>query len=166
MVVFESLLEKIGNRAAKVGVVGLGYVGLPLSVTIAKAGFQVIGIDVSEERVNQVKNGVSYITDLPSETLAPLVQREMIQATTDVSVLNKLDTINICVPTPLGKSKSPDISYVMKAVGGVVSHLHPGQLIILESTTYPGATEEAVLPQLEETGLKVGEDFFLAFSPE
>ena len=163
---FESLYKKIENKTAKVGIIGLGYVGLPLSVVIAKSGFQVTGIDISQERVGQVQRGTSYITDLSSETLSPLVLREQIQATTGDDVLSELDTINICVPTPLGKSKSPDISYIMAVVKSVAKHLRRGQLIILESTTYPGATEEVVLPQLKETGLKVGEDFFLAFSPE
>ena len=163
---FESLFKKLESRTAKVGVIGLGYVGLPLAVTVAKAGFQVTGIDISKERTDQVQNGTSYIVDLSSETLAPLVQREQICATTSDEVLSELDTISICVPTPLGHSKSPDISFVMAAVDSVAKHLRRGQLVVLESTTYPGATEEVVLPRLERKGLKVGEDFFLAFSPE
>ena len=163
---FESLRKKIENRTAKVGVIGLGYVGLPLSATIAKAGFQVTGIDLSEEKVNQVNDGISYISDLSLETLAPLIQRGQIRATTDYAILSELNIINICVPTPLSKSKNPDISFVLAAVESLVKHLHQGQLIILESTTYPGTTEEVVLPKLKEGGLKVGEDLFLAFSPE
>ena len=163
---FESLRKKIENRTAKVGVIGLGYVGLPLSATIAKAGFQVTGIDLSEEKVNQVNDGISYISDLSLETLAPLIQRGQIRATTDYAILSELNIINICVPTPLSKSKNPDISFVLAAVESLVKHQHQGQLIILESTTYPGTTEEVVLPQLKEGGLKVGEDLFLAFSPE
>lgn len=163
---FESLYKRIEDKTAKVGVIGLGYVGLPLVTTIAKAGFQVTGIDISEERVDQVQRGISYISDLPSESLYPLVQRGQIQATTDSNVLSEISIIHICVPTPLGKNRNPDISNVLTAVGAVAKHLYPGQLIILESTTYPGTTEEVVLPQLENTGLEVGKDFFLAFSPE
>ena len=163
---FESLRKKIENRTAKVGVIGLGYVGLPLSATIAKAGFQVTGIDLSKEKVNQVNDGISYISDLSLETLAPLIQRRQIRATTDYAILSELNIINICVPTPLSKGKNPDISFVLAAVESLVKHLHQGQLIILESTTYPGTTEEVILPQLKEGGLKVGEDLFLAFSPE
>jgi UDP-N-acetyl-D-glucosamine dehydrogenase len=122
--------------------------------------------DVSEEKVNQVNNGISYISDLSLETLVPLIQRGQIRATTDYAILSELNIINICVPTPLSKSKNPDISFVLAAVESLVKHLHQGQLIILESTTYPGTTEEVVLPQLKEGGLKVGEDLFLAFSPE
>ena len=164
--VFESLHKKLGDRTAKIGVIGLGYVGLPLAVTVAKEGFQVTGIDISKERVSHVQNGISYIRDLSSETLVPLVRRGQILATDTDDVLSKLDVISICVPTPLSKSKNPDISFVMMAVESVAKHIHQGQLILLESTTYPGATEEMVLPILEESGFKVGEDFFLAFSPE
>lgn len=163
---FDLLHKKIENKEAKVGIMGLGYVGLPLSVTIAKSGFQVTGIDTSKERVGQVQRGISYISDLSSEILSPLVQQKRIQATTDYDILSELDIINICVPTPLGKSKSPDISYILSVIENVVKHLHQIQLIILESTAYPGVTEELILPRLEETELKVGEDFFLSFSPE
>ena len=129
------LRSKIRDGKAVIGIIGLGYVGLPLSATIAKAGFQVTGIDLSEEKVNQVNDGISYISDLSLETLVPLIQRGQIRATTDYVILSELDIINICVPTPLSKSKNPDISFVLAAVESLVKHLHQGQLIILERTT-------------------------------
>jgi UDP-N-acetyl-D-glucosamine dehydrogenase len=160
------LEEKIRTRRAKVGIVGLGYVGLPLAVEFAKAGFEVIGIDLSDSKTERVNAGDSYIGDIPTATLAPLVQSGKLKATTDFSVIRDLDTVNICVPTPLRKTKDPDMSYIVSACGEIAKFFHPGMLVILESTTYPGTTDEVVLPMLEQNGLKVGQDFFLCFSPE
>jgi UDP-N-acetyl-D-glucosamine dehydrogenase len=162
----EILQHKIKSRTARVGVVGLGYVGLPLAMEFAKAGFSVIGIDVQEEKIARLNWGDSYIQDVPSESLARLVADHRFRATTDFSVIADLDTINIAVPTPLRKTKDPDMSFVVSACREVVKYLSSGKLVILESTTYPGTTDELVLPMLEKTGLRVGEEFFLCFSPE
>jgi UDP-N-acetyl-D-glucosamine dehydrogenase len=162
----ETLLDRITKRTAKVGVVGLGYVGLPLAVEFAHAGFQVTGIDLDERKVAQLNGGESYIQDVPTSVVAPLVKAGKLAATTNPGAVSDFDTINICVPTPLRKTKDPDLSFVVSAVEAIQGHLHPGMLVILESTTYPGTTEEVVQPILEKTGLKAGVDFFLAFSPE
>jgi UDP-N-acetyl-D-glucosamine dehydrogenase len=162
----EALAEKISSRAARVGVVGLGYVGLPLAVEYAEAGFHVTGIDLSEEKVARINAGDSYIGDVPSGAVQPLVANGKLRATTDFSAVRDLDTINICVPTPLRKTKDPDMSYIVSACEEIAKYFHPGMLVILESTTYPGTTDELVLPMLEKSGLKVGQDFFLCFSPE
>src|SRR5580698_2724217 len=162
----EALRERIASRTARVGVVGLGYVGLPLALEFAQAGFPVTGIDVQEEKVARLNWGDSYIQDIPSKLLAEMVDNNRFSATSDFSVIADLDTINIAVPTPLRKTKDPDMSYVVAACQQVAEHLTPGKLVILESTTYPGTTDELVLPMLEQSGLKVGEDFFLCFSPE
>ena len=162
----KSLSEKIQNHKAHVGVVGLGYVGLPLAVEYAEAGFQVTGIDLSESKCERVNAGDSYVGDVPSSVLGPLVKKGLLRATTDFSVIREFDTVNICVPTPLRKTKDPDMSYIVAATEEIEKYLHPGMLIILESTTYPGTTDELVLPMLEKSGLKVGKDFFLCFSPE
>ena len=161
-----ALAEKIQNRTARVGVIGLGYVGLPLAVEYAHAGFHVTGIDLSVSKVNKVNAGESYVGDVPTSVLAPLVEQGLLKATTDFAAMLELDTINIAVPTPLRKTKDPDMSYIVSATEEIAKYLHPGMLIILESTTYPGTTDELVLPMLEKSGLKVGEDFFLCFSPE
>jgi len=147
-------------------VLGLGYVGLPLAVEFAKAGLAVTGVDVDESKVAQIRAGCSYVLDVADAELAPLVQTGRLRATADFAVLRDLDTVNICVPTPLRKTKDPDMSYIDAACRDIARHLHPGTLVILESTTYPGTTEEFVLPLLEKSGLKVGRDFFLCFSPE
>ena len=160
------LAGKIRTRRARVGVVGLGYVGLPLAVEFAEAGFTVIGIDISEEKVRRVNAGDSYVGDIPSSTLAPLVEAGRLRATTDFSAVLDLDTINICVPTPLRKTKDPDMSFIVSSCAEIVRYFHAGTLVILESTTYPGTTEELVLPMLAKSGLEVGCDFFLCFSPE
>jgi UDP-N-acetyl-D-glucosamine dehydrogenase len=160
------LEDKIRARTARVGIVGLGYVGLPLAVEFAKAGYTVTGIDVSDDKTRSVNAGESYIGDIPSATLAGLVDSGKLRATTDFSAVLELDTINICVPTPLRKTKDPDMSFIVSACQQIAEHFHPGTLVILESTTYPGTTDEVVLPMLEKSGLKVGEDFFLCFSPE
>jgi UDP-N-acetyl-D-glucosamine dehydrogenase len=146
--------------------VGLGYVGLPLAVEFARAGFTVTGIDLSAEKVRRVNAGDSYIGDIPSATLAPLVTAGKLRATTDFNAVLELDTINICVPTPLRKTKDPDMSFIVSSCGEIAHYFHAGLLVILESTTYPGTTEELVLPILAKSGLQVGSDFFLCFSPE
>ena len=160
------LEDRIRSRRARVGIVGLGYVGLPLAVEFAKAGFQVTGIDVSEAKARHVNAGDSYIGDIPSSTLGPLVDSGKLRATSDFSAVLELDTINICVPTPLRKTKDPDMSFIVSACQEIGKHMHAGTLVILESTTYPGTTEELVLPMLSRPGLAVGRDFFLCFSPE
>jgi len=160
------LAEKLRNKTARVGVVGLGYVGLPLAVEYAQAGYHVTGIDLSGPKVDRINAGVSYIGDVPTETVAPLVKQGLLKATTDFSAIRELDTVNICVPTPLRKTKDPDMSYIVAATEEIARYFHKGMLVILESTTYPGTTDELVLPMLEKSGLKVGEDFFLCFSPE
>jgi UDP-N-acetyl-D-glucosamine dehydrogenase len=163
---YDRLLTRINSRTAHVGVVGLGYVGLPLAAELAGAGFDTTGIDLDAQKVSVVNRGVSYIPDLPTPELEALVSAGRLRATSDFSVVAGLDTVNICVPTPLRKTKDPDMSYIASAVEGISAHLHPEMLIVLESTTYPGTTEEMVRPLLESTGLKAGVDFFLAFSPE
>jgi UDP-N-acetyl-D-glucosamine dehydrogenase len=162
----ELLLEKICSRQARVGVIGLGYVGLPLAVEFAKAGFHVTGIDISSRKVDQINTGVSYVQDIPSSDVRRLVDKGLLHATTEFSAVSGLDTVNIAVPTPLRKTKDPDMSFVVSAAQEVARHIHPGLLVILESTTYPGTTEELLLPMFESSGLKAGRDFFLCFSPE
>lgn len=162
----QSVLDRIGRREAVVGVIGLGYVGLPLAVEVARAGYRVLGFEVSESVASRVNAGESHIRDVPSSHLAPLTTGGRIVATTDTARLAECDAISICVPTPLNKIKDPDLSYVLAATETIRQHLQPGQLVILESTTYPGTTDEVMLPLLEESGLKVGEDIFLCFSPE
>jgi UDP-N-acetyl-D-glucosamine dehydrogenase len=161
-----SLLDAIRARRARAGVVGLGYVGLPLAVELARAGFTTTGIDLDANKVMAVNAGHSYIDDVATAEVAALRGAGRLNATTTFDAVAELDTINICVPTPLGKAKDPDLSFVVAAAEEVAKRLHPGMLIVLESTTYPGTTDELVLPILERTGLKVGRDFFLAFSPE
>ncbi len=161
-----SLEARIQDRTAVLGVIGLGYVGLPLAVEMARSGFRTIGFDVSERVVEKTNGGESHIQDVSSETLAAFVGDGLISATTDMSRLRECDAISICVPTPLSKTKDPDLSYVVSATQAVARALRPGQLVILESTTYPGTTREAMLPVLEGKGLVAGEDFFLCFSPE
>jgi UDP-N-acetyl-D-glucosamine dehydrogenase len=160
------LRDKIAARTARVGVVGLGYVGLPLAVEFARSGFPVVGIDRDARKVDAIRAGHSYIPDVPTADVAAYVQSGHLTASTDVSVIAELDTINICVPTPLRKTKDPDMSYIVSAVEKIAEHLHPGMLVVLESTTYPGTTGELVQPMLEAGGLRAGVDFFLAFSPE
>ncbi len=161
-----ALLEKIQSRRARTGIVGLGYVGLPLVVEFARAGFHATGIDLDARKVEAIAEGRSYIPDVSTSDVLSLTRSGRLAATTDFSVVRQLDTINICVPTPLRKTKDPDMSYIVSAVEAIAKHLHTGMLIVLESTTYPGTTEEVVQPLLEATGLKAGVDFFLAFSPE
>jgi UDP-N-acetyl-D-glucosamine dehydrogenase len=162
----KSLAEKIQSKTARVGVVGLGYVGLPLAVEYAAEGYHVTGIDLNPNKTDRINAGESYIGDVPTGALAPLVKSGHLRATTDFSAVKDLDTINICVPTPLRKTKDPDMSYIVNACEEIANYFHPGMLVILESTTYPGTTDELVRPILERNGLKAGEDFFLCFSPE
>ncbi|MBN2071246.1 MAG: nucleotide sugar dehydrogenase [Candidatus Krumholzibacteriota bacterium] len=160
------LKEKLSQRTAVQSVIGLGYVGLPLAVEFSKAGLQTVGIDIDSEKVKKINAGNSYIGDVTDEELKNAVKSGKLKATDDFSVLQDVDTINIAVPTPLRKTKDPDISYIVAALKEIRKYVHKGQLIILESTTYPGTTEEVMMPILEESGLNVGKDFFLAFSPE
>jgi len=162
----EALKEKITSKTARVGIVGLGYVGLPLATEFAKAGFTVTGIDVQDSKVDGLNRGESHVQDVPSSEVAQLVSEKRFRATTDFSVVRELDTINICVPTPLRKTKDPDMSFIVSAVEEIAKHFHPGLLVILESTTYPGTTDELLLPTFEKLGYKAGGDFFLCFSPE
>jgi len=160
------LLDKIKNKKAKIAVIGLGYVGLPLAVEKAKAGFTVVGIDRNKKRVAMVNRGENYIPDVLARELAEVVKDGKLQATQDFSVIANVDVVTICVPTPLDKNKQPDTSYIEYVVEQSVPYLHPGQLMVLESTTYPGTTEEVIQPQIEGQGFTIGQDFFLAFSPE
>src|SRR5512139_2916335 len=161
-----TLLDGIRRKDAKVGVIGLGYVGLPLAVELAKVGFDVTGFDVDARKVSELSAGRSYIPDVPTAEVAEVVAAGRLHATTDMSGLAQMDVIDICVPTPLRKTRDPDMSYVIRAVEAVAKHLRRGQLISLESTTYPGTTDELVKGALEAGGLRAGADFYLAFSPE
>jgi UDP-N-acetyl-D-glucosamine dehydrogenase len=161
------IIQRLKDRTAKVAVLGLGYVGLPLATVFAEAGYQVTGIDPLEEKVTAIQGGKSYIQDVTDEQVANLVAAGRLKATADFSVLADADAVSICVPTPLRKTGDPDLSYIVSATESVAKYLHKEMVIVLESSTYPGTTRELVLPRLEETsGLKAGEDFFLAFSPE
>ncbi|OGC88542.1 MAG: UDP-N-acetyl-D-glucosamine dehydrogenase [candidate division Zixibacteria bacterium RBG_16_48_11] len=161
-----TLRRKIKDRSAVVGVVGLGYVGLPLAVEYGNSGFEIIGFDINPHKCKIINSGKSDIDDVPDEEVKKLVSSKRLWATTDFGYLKDCDCISICVPTPLNKTKDPDVSYILDAVAQVQKYLRPGQLVVLESTTYPGTTEELILPKLESTGYKAGIDFFLVFSPE
>jgi len=162
-----NLLKRINDKTATISVLGLGYVGLPLAVAFAEAGYKVIGIEPMTSKVDSLNQGKSYILDVPSETVARLVKTGKLEATSDFSALKKVDAVSICVPTPLRKTGDPDLSFIVSANEELAKYIHPGMVIVLESTTYPGTTREMTLHRLEEaSGLKVGEDFFLAFSPE
>ena len=163
---FETLKSKILNKKAKIGVIGLGYVGLPLAIAFAKKGFETYGIEVDNDRVKRLKKGQSYILDLKPQDILALQNRKKLIVTSDVTRMQRLDAIIICVPTPLLKTKEPDVSFIVSATETVKKHIRRGQMIVLESTTYPGTTDEVMLPILESTGLKEGKDFYLAFSPE
>jgi UDP-N-acetyl-D-glucosamine dehydrogenase len=160
------LEEKISNKSARIGIVGLGYVGLPLAVAFSEAGFKVLGIDIQQKRVELVSRGQSYIADVPSERLQAVIANNLLQATTEQARLRETEVICICVPTPLTKTKDPDLSYVIHESKEISRYLQPGQLIVLESTTYPGTTRQVVLPILESSKLRGGVDFYLAYSPE
>ena len=162
----QQILDRIREKRARVGIIGLGYVGLPLAVEFARQGFDVTGFDVDHAKTAQINAGQSYIPDVAGAHLAEVVKAGRLRATVDMSELGAMDVIDICVPTPLRKTKDPDLSYVVLAVEAVAATLRPGQLIILESTTYPGTTDEVVQPMLEAKGLQADADFFLAFSPE
>lgn len=158
--------EKILNKSATLGVVGLGYVGLPLAVEKAKAGYKTIGFDIQEEKVAMVNAGKNYIGDVINEDLAEIVNSGLLSATIDFAQVARADCVCICVPTPLDRNQQPNISYVKASAESIVPYMHKEMLIVLESTTYPGTTEELLKPIFETSGLKCGEDFFLAFSPE
>ena len=161
-----TLLNRIATREARIGIIGVGYVGLPLAVVFAEAGFRVTGFDLSAERAATINRGVSYIEDIPSSTLSDLVSRGLIEATTDMTRLHEMDAISVCVPTPLSKTRDPDMSAVLQAADDIARALRPGQLIVLESTTYPGTTREIFQPRFQERGFTIGQEVFLTFSPE
>ncbi|MBK7216930.1 MAG: nucleotide sugar dehydrogenase [Candidatus Promineofilum sp.] len=164
----QQLLERIANREAQIGIVGLGYVGLPLAVAFAQEGFSVVGVDLDSRKIAALQRGESYVEDVPADVIAALADAGLFSVSTDYATLAEVDAISICVPTPLRKTKDPDISYIVDATECIATHMPAdgGQLIVLESTTYPGTTDEIVLPRLGRDGLEVGRDFFLAFSPE
>ncbi len=167
MTVKETLLKQLKEKTARIGILGMGYVGLPLAVVFAEAGFIVTGIDPDQRKVEALNKGVSYIPDVPTETVAKLVKSGRLKATTDFSTLKEIEAVSICVPTPLRKTGDPDMSFIMSATEELARYMHPGMVVVLESTTYPGTTREMLLPKLgAEKGLTVGENFFLAFSPE
>ena len=163
-----TFLERVRTRSTRLGIIGLGYVGLPLAVVFAEAGFHVVGIDLDTRKVAALNHGESYIEDIPTTRLAPLTHAGRLVATSDFSALNECDAVSICVPTPLRKTGDPDISFIIAATEQIARYLHPGMLVVLESTTYPGTTTEIILPRLSahEAALRVGEAFFLCFSPE
>jgi UDP-N-acetyl-D-glucosamine dehydrogenase len=163
---FDNLKNKILTKKANIGVIGLGYVGLPLAIAFAKRGFKVWGIDVDKDRVARLKKGQSYILDLKPAEIVSLQNNNSLVVTADISSIKKLDAFIVCVPTPLLKTKEPDVSFIVSATEMIKKHMKNGQVIVLESTTYPGTTEEVMLPILESTGFKEGKDFYLAFSPE
>jgi UDP-N-acetyl-D-glucosamine dehydrogenase len=167
MSIKEVLIQKMNDKTARIAILGLGYVGLPLAVVFAEAGFTVIGIDPDVRKSDSVKQGVSYIPDISTERLAPLVKSGQLTASTDFSVLKDMDAASICVPTPLRKTGDPDMSFILSATEQLAKYMHKGMVVVLESSTYPGTTREILLPMLgEANGLTVGEDWFLAFSPE
>ncbi|MHA1440155.1 MAG: nucleotide sugar dehydrogenase [Promethearchaeota archaeon] len=161
-----NLLNKIKSKDMKIGIIGMGYVGLPLAVEFAKNGFKVIGIDIDKDKINKLNQRKSYILDIEDDVLLNLIENKKLIATSEYGILKELNVVIICVPTPLSKTKTPNISYIIAAVKEIKKYLQKNQIIILESTTYPGTTKEIILPELESIGFKVGKDFFLAFSPE
>ncbi|MBL8153337.1 MAG: nucleotide sugar dehydrogenase [Anaerolineae bacterium] len=166
MTIKQQLLDRLVQRTARVGIVGLGYVGLPLAVEFAEAGFTVIGVDVAREKVDSLNRGESYILDIPTERLKPLVESGKFCATTDYAALADADTVSICVPTPVNRAKEPDMTFVIDSVDAIAKICHDGMLVVLESTAYPGAAAEIILPRLSFNGFRVGENVFVAFSPE
>lgn len=162
----KNLKQKIENKNAAIGIIGLGYVGFPLALTFARKGFDAVGIDIDKDRIKKIKKGISYITDISNTELKNILKKKKFKVTQDAKFIKELDVVIICVPTPLGKNREPDISYIREAVTKVKDNIRKGQIIVLESTTYPGTTKEILLPILESTGLKEGKDFYLAFSPE
>lgn len=161
-----NLIEKIDNRSAKVGVIGLGYVGLPLAMEFVKAGYKVTGIDINENKITSLNNGENYINDVNDNDLKYAVKNGLLKGTKDFSIVKKLDTISICVPTPLSKEKNPDISYIVSVMDEIKNYLHSNMIIVLESTTYPGSTRELILPYIQNENLTIGKNIFLCFSPE
>jgi UDP-N-acetyl-D-glucosamine dehydrogenase len=166
MMVIDQFIKKIQKRKALIGIIGMGYVGLPLVLRFCEEGFRVLGFDVDSKKVAQLQRGSSYLKSIPPSRISQFVRNGLLDVTDDFSRLAKPDCIIICVPTPLTEKMEPDLQYIQKTTEAIRDHLRKGQLIILESTSYPGTTEELILPQLESTGLKVGKDFFLAYSPE
>ena len=162
----QRLLEMIRKKTAVVGIIGFGYVGLPLGIHFGKRGFKVIGFDLDARKIDKILHGESYIKHIPKESINELIDNKQLDVTIDFSRLKETDCILICVPTPLTDKMEPDLSYVLSTTETISKNLRKGHLIVLESTTYPGTTEEVLLPSLSSGGLKVGEDFFLAFSPE
>jgi UDP-N-acetyl-D-glucosamine dehydrogenase len=162
----QQLLSRIENKTAIIGIIGLGYVGLPLMLRFAEVGYHVLGLDVDQEKIDKLHHGKSYIKHIPSDAIASAVDAGLFEGTTDFSRAGEADALIICVPTPLNKHREPDLSFVLKSVDAVVPYLRPGQIVSLESTTYPGTTDEELLPRVESNGLKVGKDIFLVFSPE
>jgi UDP-N-acetyl-D-glucosamine dehydrogenase len=162
----QELLKRIHDRSAVLSVIGMGYVGMPLAVEFAEAGFHVITIDVDQRKVDSINQGESYIEDIPTSRLKPLVESGKLRASSDYSELQTVDALSICVPTPLRQTKDPDMSYIINAIDSIAEFAHAGMLIVLESTTYPGTTEEVIVPRLLGKNLSVGEDVFVAFSPE
>jgi UDP-N-acetyl-D-glucosamine dehydrogenase len=162
----QQLIERLADKSARIGVIGLGYVGLPLAVEFAGAGFEVTGIDVQQAKVDQLNNGVSYIQDVETARVKELVTSGKLRATTDFAAVASLDVVDICVPTPLRKTKDPDMSFIVSACQEIAKYVHPGMLVVLESTTYPGTTDEVVLPMLVRDGVRVGHELFVCFSPE
>src|SRR5215475_1127272 len=163
----EVLIQKLKRKEARVGILGLGYVGLPLAVVFAEAGFRVTGIDPDSRKVDSLNQGVSYIPDVKSETIEKIVNSGVLTGTIDFSVVKEMDAVSICVPTPLRQTGDPDMSFIISATEELAKYMHKGIVVVLESTTYPGTTREVLLPKLgTEHGLTVGEDWFLAFSPE
>lgn len=163
----ETLIQKLTNKTAKIGILGMGYVGMPLAVVFAEKGFDVLGIDPDKRKVETFDKGISYIQDVPSETVARLRGEGRLKMTADFSALAEMDAVSICVPTPLRKTGDPDMSYIVSAAEQLAKYVHPGMVIVLESTTYPGTTRELLVPMLtEKSGLKVGQDLFVCFSPE
>jgi UDP-N-acetyl-D-glucosamine dehydrogenase len=160
------LIDRIINKKVKVGIIGLGYVGLPLAVLFAKRGFSVFGMDIDKDRIKRAKKGKSYILDVEENELKKVILQKRLKVTDDFSTIKKLDAVIICVPTPLKEKKEPDVSYIISAVENIKKFMKEGQIVVLESTTYPGTTEEIILPLLESAGFKEGKDFYLAFSPE
>ncbi len=160
------LQKKLEDRTAQVAILGLGYVGLPLAVVFAEAGFMVTGIDPDRRKVDTIQRGESHIQDIPTEQVARLVQAGKLKATSDFAAILKADAVSICVPTPLRKTGDPDLSYIVSATDELAKYVHPGMVVVLESTTYPGTTREVLLPKFEEVkGLEIGENFFLASHP-
>ena len=161
-----SLVQKIHNKSAHIVVIGIGYVGLPLVAEFARAGFRVSGLDADPSKVERLNRGESYIPDVPREDIAPYVASGSLRGTTDPSVIKEADAVIVCVPTPLNKTRDPDMRYIVAATEEIARHQHPDMLVVLESTTYPGTTSEVMVPKLTERGFELGKSIFVAFSPE